>query len=108
MVLFSSSLTKGSNFAKADVQTLSRVHSADYIRFIHELDKQVNLDGKTVPFTPKVQKHIKQVDETETKDVDDCDTSFSKGSLSAARRAVGAVCHAVDRVLSVRQPIRYF
>ena len=77
-----------------------KVHSPDYIRFIHELDKQVNIDGKTVPFTPKVQKHIKRVDDDETKDQDDCDTSFSKGSLSAARRAVGAVCFAIDRVLS--------
>lgn len=67
---------------------------------IVDLDKEVNIDGKTVPFTPKVQKHIKHVNESETKDVDDCDTSFSKGSLNAARRAVGAVCHAVDRVLS--------
>ena len=86
------------DFPKADVKTLSRVHAADYIRFIHELDKQVNIDGRTVPFTPKVQKHVRHDDET--KDQDDCDTSFSKGSLSAARRAVGAVCFAVDRVLA--------
>ena len=83
------------DFPKADVKTLSRVHAADYIRFIHELDKQVNIDGRTVPFTPKVQKHVRHDDET--KDQDDCDTSFSKGSLSAARRAVGAVCFAIDR-----------
>lgn len=87
------------DFDKANVETLSRVHHPEYIRFIHDLSKQVAVDGRTIPFTPKVQKHLTSLPLDETKDSDDCDTSFSKGSLSAARRAVGAVCFAIDRVL---------
>ena len=88
------------DFDKANVETLSRVHHAEYIRFIHDLSKQVAIDGRTVPFTPKVQKHLTSLPLDETKDSDDCDTSFSKGSLRAARRAVGAVTFAIDRVLA--------
>jgi acetoin utilization deacetylase AcuC-like enzyme len=36
---------------------------------------------------------------SDTKPSEYCDTSFSAGTLSAARRAAGAVAHAVDSVL---------
>ena len=94
------SLEYSSEFNRANVKSLLRVHSTQYIKFIHDLSKQVKLDGSVIPFTPKVQKSIAGVSEGEIKEDDICDTSFSTGSLPAARRAVGAVCHAVDRVLS--------
>ena len=47
---------------------------------------------------PTVQVLYKAPDFSETKEGDKCDTSFSKGSLNAARRAAGAVCHGVDQV----------
>ena len=47
-----------------------------------------------VPFTPMVQRKI--LKEERTKDNDHSDTAFSVGSLKAARRAAGAVQHAVD------------
>lgn len=48
-----------------------------------------------VPFTPMIQK--KFVKEAMAKGDGHSDTSFSVGSLKAARRAAGAVQYAVDR-----------
>jgi SHAQKYF class myb-like DNA-binding protein len=93
------SLQHTSSFDRATVKALLRVHSPAYIRFIHDLSKQVIKDKTVIPFTPKVQKNLGVAD-AETKEDDICDTSFSSGSLPAARRAVGAVCHAIDVVLS--------
>eukprot|EP00604_Paraphysomonas_vestita_P003519 CAMPEP_0174820610 /NCGR_PEP_ID=MMETSP1107-20130205/4541_1 /TAXON_ID=36770 /ORGANISM="Paraphysomonas vestita, Strain GFlagA" /LENGTH=442 /DNA_ID=CAMNT_0016036263 /DNA_START=1556 /DNA_END=2884 /DNA_ORIENTATION=+ len=92
-------------FPKAPVEMLSRVHSPEYIAFVNTLSKKVqegggsNESGHIVPFTPHVQKSIMKQDSTEIKHPDGCDTSFSPGTLKAARRAAGAVAHAVDRVL---------
>lgn len=100
-------------FSKADVNLLGRVHSADYIAFVTNLSKQVKEQlqnepeipfqpPKPVPFTPMVQKHIFRQISEELKSSEDCDTSFSVGTLDAARRAAGAVAHAVDIVLLKR------
>ena len=93
-------------FEKAHVELLSRVHSSEYIAFVNTLSKKVQEeagggDGKTppVPFTPLVQKTMMSRQEGDTKHPEACDTSFSGGTLKAARRAAGAVAHAVDRVL---------
>lgn len=47
--------------------------------------------------TPQIQKKV--IREANIKEGEHSDTSFSAGSLKAARRAAGAVQHAVDRVL---------
>jgi acetoin utilization deacetylase AcuC-like enzyme len=91
-------------FEKAHVELLSRVHAPEYIAFVNTLSKKVQEAGKTseqstVPFTPQVQKIMMKQDLSETKSPEYCDTSFSSGTLKAARRAAGAVAHAVDRVL---------
>jgi ankyrin repeat protein len=52
-----------------------------------------------IPFTPQVQRHIMRQPSEELKSSEYCYTSFSSGTLNAARRAAGAVAHAVDRVL---------
>ena len=51
-----------------------------------------------LPFTPMIQKKfIKEAMSMEERKADGhSDTSFSAGSLKAARRAAGAVQHAVD------------
>jgi hypothetical protein len=46
--------------------------------------------------TVKVQRTMKKVAESSVKLGQHSDTSFSVGSLRAARRAAGAVQHAVD------------
>ena len=55
-------------------------------------------DFLTIPvtsmLTEKVQRKI--LKEAKTKEDDHSDTAFSAGSLKAARRAAGAVQHAVD------------
>eukprot|EP00605_Chrysophyceae_sp_TOSAG23-4_P001803 GSChrysophyteH1.ASY1.ANO1.1993.1 assembled CDS len=97
-----------SHFDKAPVDMLSRVHSAEYIAFVDTLSKKMQLEaaengnsGKSqiVPFTPQVQAGIQKAAFGELKKDEYCDTSFSAGTLQAARRAAGAVAYAVDRVL---------
>ena len=121
-------------FDRASLEFLSRVHSAEYLTFVNNLSKELekrHLDEQTntdksvpsiVPFTPMVSeissyicyvyfKRLKlkynlfiiyyQVQRTvmrepTVKKGSHSDTSFSSGSLRAARRAAGAVKHAVD------------
>lgn len=99
-------------FDKADVALLGRVHSPEYLAFVNDLNKQVqamalqhgNEDEyggppPPLPFTPQVQRHLMRQTSQELKNSEACDTSFSSGTLNAARRAAGAVAHAVDLVL---------
>eukprot|EP00981_Chlorochromonas_danica_P001222 scaffold268_cov210-Ochromonas_danica.AAC.17 len=106
-----------SQFEKADVVLLGRAHSPDYLAFVHSLSKQIQASQPLsndlppppppppLPFTPHVQRFLhRQNAEDSTKPTDPnpsqgSDTSFSAGTLRAARRAAGAVAHAVDRVL---------
>lgn len=93
-------------FQKAHVALLSRVHCPEYIAFVNALSKKVQEStnnnasaAQVVPFTPQVQKKMFRQNSSDLKADINCDTSFSAGTLKAARRAAGAVAHAVDRVL---------
>eukprot|EP00531_Pseudo-nitzschia_arenysensis_P020379 CAMPEP_0116124778 /NCGR_PEP_ID=MMETSP0329-20121206/5460_1 /TAXON_ID=697910 /ORGANISM="Pseudo-nitzschia arenysensis, Strain B593" /LENGTH=1205 /DNA_ID=CAMNT_0003618777 /DNA_START=244 /DNA_END=3858 /DNA_ORIENTATION=- len=104
-------------FERASLDLLSRVHSTEYLRFVNELSKDLERQQKeqnardgnnenssgappVVPFTPMVQRSMtKVIDSSSVKLGEHSDTSFSAGSLRAARRAAGAVQHAVDCVL---------
>jgi len=127
-------LEVSSQFEKAAVDLLGRVHSAEYITFVDNLSKsmvkpEAPVGGKfaagsdrdhvffadegggeslssggaagnfVVPFTPHVQKAMLRQNSDEVKAPEYCDTAFSAGTLRAARRAAGAVAHAVDRIL---------
>ena len=101
------------DFERATLELLSRIHSAEYLAFVNDLSKELERKRKqqllaesqygsfednteqpaVVPFTPMVQRKIMK-DESTPKD--HSDTAFSAGSLKAARRAAGAVQHAVD------------
>lgn len=101
-------------FEKAKLDLLSRVHSTEYLNFVNELSKDLERQHKAqnghdgdknqnkpgvppvVPFTPMVQRSMIKVQESSVKLGQHSDTSFSAGSLKAARRAAGAVQHAVD------------
>ena len=80
------------------------------IAFVNTLSKKVQESSSNnstssnhvVPFTPQVQMKMFHQDSSNTKADINCDTSFSAGTLKAARRAAGAVAHAVDRVLMGR------
>ena len=86
-------------FPQANVRQLSRVHSEKYIRFVFDLAKMMEKNKTPVPFTPKVQETVNKMGEHELKEGSLSDTSFSEGSLDAALRAAGAVCHGIERVL---------
>jgi acetoin utilization deacetylase AcuC-like enzyme len=90
-----------SHFEKASVELLQRVHSSEYIAFVDKLSRQLQSSegSRLLPFTPQVQKSILHQPSTNLKSAENCDTSFSAGTLQAARRAAGAVAHAVDLVL---------
>jgi acetoin utilization deacetylase AcuC-like enzyme len=89
------------DFEKASAEFLGRAHCAEYIKFVSDLARQMkDMKGGAVPFTPQVRKFLKT--ENKSGKPNPCDTSFSVGSLDAARRAAGAVMTAVDRVLRGR------
>ena len=100
-------ITISSEFDRASLELLSRVHSTEYLAFVNDLSKELGrtkLNGSkesgiekkhsVIPFTPMVQRSMMK---DETVEIGThSDTSFSVGSLKAARRAAGAVQHSVD------------
>ncbi len=88
-------------FDRVSVEALSRVHSAEYILFVNNLSNVLKSENSqaSVPFTPMVQRSILGKENLEVKPTEHCDTSFSAGSLRAARYAAGAVVRAVDSVV---------
>ena len=113
--IFPHEVTVSQEFERAKLDLLSRVHSTEYLSFVNalskDLEQQLKQSGNTsmdesdhgldirppvVPFTPLVQRTMIKVDESRIKIADNSDTAFSAGSLKAARRAAGAVQHAVD------------
>jgi len=108
--IHSHEITVSQEFDRASLDLLRRIHSADYLSFVNNLSKELEKKHKeendadasrnvptVVPFTPMVQRSMIKVTESNVKQ--HSDTSFSVGSLRAARRAAGAVQHAVDCVL---------
>jgi hypothetical protein len=96
-------ITVSTDFERASLELISRVHSAEYLTFVNDLSKTLEKKRKednnhgssaSVPFTPHVQRKVLGGN---VKVKEHSDTSFSVGSLRAARRAAGSVQHAVDR-----------
>lgn len=112
--IFPHEVTVSKEFERANLDVLSRIHSTEYLSFVNELSKDLEKQVKdaggssleesehgagsppVVPFTPMVQRTMIKVAESSVKLGANSDTSFSAGSLRAARRAAGAVQHAVD------------
>uniref|UniRef100_A0A6S8HTR1 histone deacetylase n=1 Tax=Amphora coffeiformis TaxID=265554 RepID=A0A6S8HTR1_9STRA len=104
-------VTLSTEFERAKLDLLKRVHGAEYLSFVHDLSKDLERKIKgshddesdkpapVVPFTPMVQRTMIKINEEHVKLGVNSDTAFSAGSLRAARRAAGAVQHAVDCVL---------
>lgn len=113
-------VTVSNDFERATLELLSRIHSAEYLSFVNDLSKDLERKRKqqliedaqsnsspsgddpektmtVLPFTPMVQRNI--LKDGKAKEDINSDTAFSAGSLKAARRAAGAVQHAVDCVL---------
>lgn len=111
--IFPHEITVSQEFERAKLDLLRRVHSTEYLSFVNQLSKDLERQMKetgsaleedsefvspppVVPFTPLVQRSMIKVDDACVKSGISSDTSFSAGSLKAARRAAGAVQHAVD------------
>ncbi|KAK8809550.1 hypothetical protein WA158_000493 [Blastocystis sp. Blastoise] len=90
-----------SDFGPIDNSELKGIHSDRYIQLLEDLNNQVNKENQPVAFTPRVQRG-QGVPEGQLKASDNCDTSFSKGSLLAAKTAAGGTCYAIDRVVEGR------
>jgi SHAQKYF class myb-like DNA-binding protein len=111
--IFPHEVTVSKEFERAKLDLLSRIHSTEYLSFVNELSKDLEKQHKdaggsleesehgfgpppVVPFTPMVQRSMIKIAESRVKLGANSDTAFSAGSLRAARRATGAVQHAVD------------
>jgi Ankyrin repeats (3 copies) len=112
--IFPYEVTVSKEFEKASLDLLRRVHSPEYLSFVSNLSKDLERQIKeaggsleesehgfapppaVIPFTPMVQRSMIKVEESSVKLSHLSDTAFSAGSLRAARRAAGAVQHAVD------------
>jgi hypothetical protein len=111
--IFPHEVTVSKEFERAKLDLLSRIHSTEYLSFVNELSKDLEKQHKdaggsleesehgfgpppVVPFTPMVQRSMIKIAESKVKLGTNSDTAFSAGSLRAARRATGAVQHAVD------------
>lgn len=113
--VFPHEITVSQEFDRAKLDLLSRVHSTEYLSFVNQLSKDLERQLKeagnssldesddkfgspppVVPFTPLVQRSMIKIADSSVKLGMNSDTSFSAGSLKAARRAAGAVQHAVD------------
>jgi hypothetical protein len=111
--IFPHEVVVSTEFDRAKLDFLSRVHSSDYLSFVNDLSKELTRRSEdadkvnnefgsiresrsVVPFTPMIQKAVMRNFAGTVKKDSHSDTSFSAGSLRAARRAAGAVQHAVD------------
>jgi len=79
------------NITPATPTQLSLVHSANYLEKLKELDNKINSGVEQDSIM-----HATQFSETNSRDSDDKDTYISKNSYTAAMKAAGAVCQAVD------------
>ena len=89
-------------FPSATDDQILRCHSVEYLDFLYSLDLAVQEHQFPVPFTPAVQRSITKLPLERTKSSSLSDTSYSSGTLTAARRACGAVLKAASDVLDGR------
>jgi|GEM_PF-339006 len=90
----SSGVVTSTEFRAAGRDMLIRGHSEKYVDLVQDLSESIT---KAVPFTPRIQEGLCKL--SQVKKAAESDTSFSMGSLQAAKRACGGVCHAIDKVV---------
>ncbi|KAF0728382.1 hypothetical protein Ae201684P_007992 [Aphanomyces euteiches] len=93
-------LDVSSDFPFATLAAVRRVHSAKYIDTLKSLHHhvQTNANGVIV-LTPRIQVAVQGTALDQAKQDAICDTNFSRGTLKAALRAAGSVCHAIQSVV---------
>ena len=93
-------LTFSNNVPLASNAQILRCHSRDYLTFLECLDSELQGVDESIPFTPTVQRVIGKFSPEQTKSCTLSDTTFSPGTLIAARRACGAVAQAATDCIS--------
>lgn len=88
-----------SDFPSATDEQILRCHSSEYLKFLYSMEETLQGLVVPIPFTPAVQRSLAKLPLERTKSSSLSDTSYSEGTLTAARKACGAVCHAVDLIL---------
>ena len=86
-----------SEFPVASDAQILRCHSLEYLAFLYSLEAKVQLGP--IPFTPAIQQSLGQMPIEAIKAGSLSDTSYSAGTLQAAKRACGSVCYAAQQVL---------
>lgn len=79
-------------------EQMIKVHTESYIEFLFALDKSVQDKEGYIPMTPTIQSKFGTV--FSVKNSANSETQLSKETFTAARRASGAVCKAIDDVVS--------
>eukprot|EP01138_Halocafeteria_seosinensis_P005537 gb/GECG01005660.1/.p1 GENE.gb/GECG01005660.1/~~gb/GECG01005660.1/.p1 ORF type:complete len:849 (+),score=88.65 gb/GECG01005660.1/:1-2547(+) len=97
--VYADSFYLSSNFRTVTWEQVQLAHSRRYTSLVRSLDDHVRAREHPVPFTPVVQRGVQRTSLNDLKQPCHSDTYFSSGTLKAALRAAGAVCHAVDQVL---------
>lgn len=97
--VYADSFFFNNDFNAVSWEQVQLAHSKRYIRLVRSLDEHVKSRENPVPFTPVVQRGVQRTSLNDLKQPKHSDTYFSSGTLKAALRAGGAVCHAVDQVL---------
>ncbi|KAF0696092.1 Aste57867_13130 [Aphanomyces stellatus] len=90
-----------SDFGFASLAAVRRVHSTKYIDTLKQLHLQVqSVANGLMALTPRIQVEVQGTALDQAKHDAICDTNFSRGTLKAALRAAGGVCHAIRAVVS--------
>ena len=99
-------------FTPATDKDILRCHSSEYLDLLQYLEDMLvsedpNFELRScIPFTPAVQKRITRLPSNFMKNEALSDTSYSSGTLRAARCAAGSVIHAIDRLFDPETLIR--
>ena len=101
-----------SEFTGATDADILRCHSSDYLDLLKSLEHTLleddpDLELRTcIPFTPAVQRRIARLPSDFMKSESLSDTSYSSGTLRAAKSAAGSVIHAIKQLFNSHRVIR--
>lgn len=97
-------MSVSSDYKPATDSDILRCHSREYLDLLESLEEiLVNEDPgfdvrSCIPFTPAVQRRITRLPSSFMKSESLSDTSYSSGTLRAARAAAGSVIHGINQV----------
>jgi len=105
-------IVQSTEFPPATDKDILRCHSREYLGLLKSLEEILmgqDTDSdlhSCIPFTPAVQKRIARLPSAFMKNEALSDTSYSSGTLRAAKRAAGSVIHAIDTLFNPDEKIK--